>query len=173
MRGGTCQPLVGNTASSQGGGHQPASKGLPGGTPNSIYHNCCTLILQKAILGTYLVVEWLRLHASTAKSMSLIPGWGTKILHATQHDQEKQTNKTYALTESQIHVYYKQILLKVTFCFLYHLVKSLWTLPQNLISRLIFLTYIQPMAVSLTIPSWLTESTLKGKCEVDLSGFDN
>ena len=39
------------------------------------------------------MVEWLRLHASTAKSMSLIPGWGTKILHATQHDQEKQTNK--------------------------------------------------------------------------------
>ena len=46
--------------------------------------------LQNAILGTYLVVQWLRLHTSTARGMGLIRGWGTKILYATQHDQENK-----------------------------------------------------------------------------------
>ena len=31
---------------------------------------------------TSLVVQWLRLHASSARGMGLIPGWGTKIPHA-------------------------------------------------------------------------------------------
>ena len=46
--------------------------------------------LQNAILGTYLVVQWLRLHTSTARGMGLICGWGTEIMYATQHDQEKK-----------------------------------------------------------------------------------
>ena len=34
-------------------------------------------------IGTSLVVQWLRLHASTAGGMDLIPGWRVKIPHAT------------------------------------------------------------------------------------------
>ena len=29
-----------------------------------------------------LVAQWLRLHASTVRGVGLIPGWGTKVLHA-------------------------------------------------------------------------------------------
>ena len=32
--------------------------------------------------GTSLVIQWLRHCASTAGGTGLIPGWGTKILHA-------------------------------------------------------------------------------------------
>ena len=35
--------------------------------------------------GTSLVVQWLGLCASTARDMGSIPGWGTKIPHATWH----------------------------------------------------------------------------------------
>ena len=34
--------------------------------------------------GTTLVVQWLRLRVSKAGCMGSIPGWGTKIPHATQ-----------------------------------------------------------------------------------------
>ena len=37
---------------------------------------------QRALRGTYLVVQWLRLHTFTASSTGSIPGWGTKIPHA-------------------------------------------------------------------------------------------
>ena len=37
--------------------------------------------------GTSLVIQWLRLYASTAGGMGLIPGWGTKIPHAMQCSQ--------------------------------------------------------------------------------------
>ena len=40
--------------------------------------------------GTSLAVQWLRLRASTAGSMSLIPGQGTKIPRATLCSQEKK-----------------------------------------------------------------------------------
>ena len=40
------------------------------------------------IKGTSLAVQWLRLCASTAGGMGLIPGQGTKILHAAQHSQK-------------------------------------------------------------------------------------
>ena len=33
-----------------------------------------------------MVVQWLRLGPSTVEGMGLIPGWGTKILHAMRHD---------------------------------------------------------------------------------------
>ena len=36
----------------------------------------------KLILWDFLVVQWLRLPASTAGDTGLIPGWGTKILRA-------------------------------------------------------------------------------------------
>ena len=40
--------------------------------------------------GTSLVVQWLRLHASTAGDMGSIPGQGTKILHYMQCGQKKK-----------------------------------------------------------------------------------
>ena len=46
-------------------------------------------IRPKVLLGTSLVVQWLRLPASTAGGMGLIPGQGTKIPHATQHSKNK------------------------------------------------------------------------------------
>ena len=39
-------------------------------------------------LGNFLVVQWLRLHASTAGGPDSIPGQGTKIPQATWHGQK-------------------------------------------------------------------------------------
>ena len=36
----------------------------------------------KRIIGTFLVVQWLGLHASNVAGVGLIPGWGPKIPHA-------------------------------------------------------------------------------------------
>ena len=33
------------------------------------------------------MAQWLRFHPSNAGGLGLIPGWGTKILHALQHGQ--------------------------------------------------------------------------------------
>ena len=50
--------------------------------------------LDKNIAGTSQVVQWLRLHASTAGSTGSIPGWGTKIPHAACMAKKNQkTNK--------------------------------------------------------------------------------
>ena len=38
---------------------------------------------------TSLVIQWLRLCASNAGDVGLIPGQGTKISHATWHGQKK------------------------------------------------------------------------------------
>ena len=40
------------------------------------------------ISGTSLVVQWLRLHVSTARGTGSSPGWGTKILHPTKYSQK-------------------------------------------------------------------------------------
>ena len=40
--------------------------------------------------GTSLVVQWLGLRVSTAGGLGSIPGWGTKILQATQCGQKKR-----------------------------------------------------------------------------------
>ena len=40
--------------------------------------------------GTSLVVQWLRLCASVAGNMDSIPGWGTKIPHATCLGRKKK-----------------------------------------------------------------------------------
>ena len=37
-----------------------------------------------------MVVQWLRLHSPNAGGAGLIPGWGTKIKHATQHGPKKK-----------------------------------------------------------------------------------
>ena len=47
-----------------------------------------------------LAVQWLRLQVSTAGGMGLIPGWGTKILHAMQ--MMKKIKKAEKLRHSQI-----------------------------------------------------------------------
>ena len=41
-------------------------------------------------LGTSLVVQWLRLCASTARSTGLIPDGGTNVLHALKCSQKKK-----------------------------------------------------------------------------------
>ena len=43
--------------------------------------------------GTSLVVQWLRLLTSTAEGMGLIPGRGTKSLHAIWHSKKKKKKK--------------------------------------------------------------------------------
>ena len=50
-------------------------------------------ILLKTILWTSLVVQWLRLRASTAGGTGLIPGRGTKIPHAAQRGKKKKKKK--------------------------------------------------------------------------------
>ena len=47
--------------------------------------------------GISLVVQWLRLHASSAGGTGLIPVQGTKIPHATWYSQNKQTNNPHTL----------------------------------------------------------------------------
>ena len=44
---------------------------------------------------TSLVIQWLRLCASTAGGTDLIPGWGTKILWAMWHSQKKKNYWQY------------------------------------------------------------------------------
>jgi len=45
--------------------------------------------IRKISGGNSLVVQWLRLPASTAGGTDWIPSWGTKIPHAAQHGQNK------------------------------------------------------------------------------------
>ena len=47
--------------------------------------------------GTSLVVQWLRHYTSNAGDVSLIPGLGTKIPHATWHDQKVNKIKYFVL----------------------------------------------------------------------------
>ena len=56
-------------------------------------HAQYSLLLKLGILGTSLVVQWLRLHASNAGGMGLTPGRGTKITHAVWHGQKKKKKK--------------------------------------------------------------------------------
>ena len=46
----------------------------------------------KVMVGTFLVVQWLRLHTSTA-GISLIPCQGTKIPHSVQCSQKLKIKK--------------------------------------------------------------------------------
>ena len=50
----------------------------------------------RIILGTSLAVQWLRLFASTAQGMGLIPGQRPKIPHATQCGQKKKKKSNSA-----------------------------------------------------------------------------
>ena len=55
--------------------------------------DCVSWEKTKRINGTFLVVQWLRLHAFNATGVDLILGWGTKILHASQCHQKLKINK--------------------------------------------------------------------------------
>ena len=44
--------------------------------------------IKKARTGNSLAIQWLGLHALTAKGSS--PGWGTKIPHVARHSQKKK-----------------------------------------------------------------------------------
>ena len=46
-------------------------------------------LLKSVNTGTFLVVQWLRLHAPNAGGMGSNPGQGTKILHDTWYNQNK------------------------------------------------------------------------------------
>ena len=50
-------------------------------------------ILKEILLGNSLAVQWLGLHALTAKDLDLIPSQGTKISQAFQHSQKKKKKK--------------------------------------------------------------------------------
>ena len=55
-------------------------------------------------MGNSLVVQGLRLHASTAGGTDLIPGQGTKIPHATQCGQK--INKDIKVVNDKVNVQY-------------------------------------------------------------------
>ena len=52
---------------------------------------------------TSLVVQWLRLCASTTGGLGSIPGQGTKILHATSCNQKKKKKKQNSRGKWTIH----------------------------------------------------------------------
>ena len=68
------------------------------------------MLALKMILGTSLVVQSLRLRASTAGGTGSIPGRGTKVLHAAWHNQKKKRKdfvspkKTYSLQLANRHM---------------------------------------------------------------------
>ena len=50
-------------------------------------------IYKTAVLGTSLVVQWVRIRASAAGCVGSIPGWGTNIPHAAQCGSPPKTQK--------------------------------------------------------------------------------
>ena len=57
---------------------------------NVVYpYNGLLFNIKKVIPGKYLVVQWLGLCTFPAEGTGSIPGWGAKILQATQLDQDK------------------------------------------------------------------------------------
>ena len=47
--------------------------------------------------GSSLAAQWLALCDFTAQGPGSIPGWGTKILQATQSSQKKKNKKLYPI----------------------------------------------------------------------------
>ena len=48
---------------------------------------------KKTLLRNSLVVQWLGLSALAATALGSIPGWGTRLLQATERDQTKKKEK--------------------------------------------------------------------------------
>lgn len=59
-----------------------------------------------------MVVQWLRLHPSTAVGMGNIRGWGTKILHAMWLSQNVKKKKERKKRERQRENYKNNIVIK-------------------------------------------------------------
>ena len=74
----------------------PASR-VCSGVSDRVYINACQVFIRKHShlnqVGTYLVVQWLGLCASTAGDMGLIPGRGTKIPHSMRHSNHPTQKK--------------------------------------------------------------------------------
>ena len=52
-------------------------------------------------------MQWLRLHTSNTGGKGLIPGWETKILHASQHNQKFL--KIQNIKEIYLEIIYSQV----------------------------------------------------------------
>ena len=61
------------------------------------YLICKMTVRTVSTSGTSLVVQWLRLCASTAEGVGSIPSGGTKIPHASQHGQRKKNTTNFTL----------------------------------------------------------------------------
>ena len=72
------------------------------------------------IVGTSLVVQWLKLYSSIAVSAGSLPGQGTKIPHATWYNPH--TKKTHDIVEMMAHDLQGKIRKKLWFlpCFWNH-----------------------------------------------------
>ena len=55
------------------------------------------------------MVQWLRPHAPNAGDTGLIPGWGTKILHTTQHGQKKNKRRRQTKGQSDVKCWEKHL----------------------------------------------------------------
>ena len=72
-------------------GCHPQERKLRRGSQSSVGQRHCTEFHFRNIkLGNFLVGQWLTHCASTAGGVGLIPGWGTKILHAVCYSQERK-----------------------------------------------------------------------------------
>ena len=72
-------------------GCHPQERRLRRGSQSSVGQRHCTEFHFRNIkLGNFLVGQWLTHCASTAGGVGLIPGWGTKILHAVCYSQERK-----------------------------------------------------------------------------------
>ena len=63
------------------------------------------------ILGTSLVVQWLRFHSSSAGDASSIPGWGTKIRYAPMYGQKKKKKEKNCYIIMQIMLNFLKLLM--------------------------------------------------------------
>ena len=51
------------------------------------------MVYKRNTFGTFLVVQWLRLHASNAGGTGSIPSWGTKIPHVMRPKDKERKKK--------------------------------------------------------------------------------
>ena len=58
--------------------------------------------LRNDIVGTFLLVQWLRTHASNAEGIGLIPSQRTRIPHIAQYDKKKKKNSGNTDKEERI-----------------------------------------------------------------------
>ena len=66
---------------------------------------CLNSVRLRVLLpGTSLAVQWLRIHASTAEGAGSVPGWGTKIPHATCGKRKKKNVASVVINLRRLHV---------------------------------------------------------------------